>query len=88
MHPGSPHWPLRISISNCVHHLFWPQLIQAHELWGHSLEHYMHWSILIILYGSFHTMGMFYRQLQRHETYCTRDSITFHRVDPSAGVTK
>jgi hypothetical protein len=27
VHAGSPHWPLRISTSNCLHHLFWPQIM-------------------------------------------------------------
>jgi hypothetical protein len=34
VHAAFPSWLSRISIPDCVHHLFWLRLTEVHDLWG------------------------------------------------------
>ncbi len=39
VHAAIPHWLSTIYIPNGVHYLFWPRLIEGHELWGQYQSH-------------------------------------------------
>lgn len=37
VHVPLPRWLSRISILISIHHVFWPQIMAGHELWGHNI---------------------------------------------------